>query len=135
MTPNPKAVTPDDTMEVVRHYFEKHGFHHVPVIEHGILVGMISYTDFLGLISTVFENGSDARKNEKTLHETRVRDVMATPVLCLLEDDSLEVALRIFKTNHFHALPVVDRKQHLVGILTTYDLMRVLENVFALEQR
>ncbi len=36
----------------------------------------------------------------------------------------------VFKANQFHSLPVVDDKGHLVGIVTTYDLMRVLEDVF-----
>ena len=63
-----------------------------------------------------------------------VRDVMTADVLCLQETDTVETALRIFKTNHFHSLPVVDGQKKLRGIVTTYDVLKVLESVFV-EQR
>ena len=130
MTRKPAIVKPEDTMEAVRKAFEKHGFHHIPVVEKGKLVGLVSYTDYLQLIRNVFENPQEERLNEKILHATVVRDVMTKSVLCLSQQDSVETALRIFKANQFHSLPVVDERQNLVGIVTTYDLMKVLEKVF-----
>jgi CBS domain-containing membrane protein len=134
MTRKPETVKPSDTMEDVRKIFEKRGFHHIPVVEDGALVGLVSYTDYLQLIRSVFDNNQETRLNEKVLHATLVQDVMTKSLLCLSNDDSAETALRIFKANQFHSLPVVDGKNHLVGIVTTYDLMRVLESVFV-EQR
>lgn len=130
MTKKPEVVKPNDTMEEVRKIFEKRGFHHVPVVEGGKLVGLVSYTDYLQLIRSVFDNSQEVRLNERVLHATEVADVMTKNVLCLYQEDSVETALRIFKANQFHSLPVVDDQQHLVGIITTYDLMKVLEKVF-----
>jgi CBS domain-containing membrane protein len=130
MTKNPETVQQLDTMEEVRKIFEKCGFHHVPVIDGEKLVGLVSYTDYLQLIRSLFDNNQDERNNEKILHATLVRDVMTKNLLCLSKEDSVETALRIFKANQFHSLPVVDDHQHLVGIITTYDLMKVLEKIF-----
>jgi CBS domain-containing protein len=135
MTRHPETVAPNERMEIVREIFEKRGFHHIPVLEAGVLVGIVSYTDYLRVIREVFSgNAAEALVNEKTLHSMVVRDVMTADVLCLQETDTVETALRIFKTNHFHSLPVVDGQKKLRGIVTTYDVLKVLENVF-LEQR
>lgn len=121
-------------MEAVRTIFEKRGFHHVPVIDKGALVGLVSYTDYLRVIRDLFSNTSDELANEKVLNAMLVKDVMTEHVLCVHDTDTVETALRIFKTNHFHSLPVVDDHHKLVGIVTTYDVLKVLETVF-MEQR
>jgi CBS domain-containing membrane protein len=130
MTRKPETVKPSDTMEAVRKIFEKRGFHHIPVVDGERLVGLVSYTDYLQLIRTVFDNSQETRVNEKVLNATLAKDVMTESLLCLSPTDTTEAALRVFKANQFHSLPVVDDKGHLVGIVTTYDLMRVLEDVF-----
>jgi len=130
MTRKPETVKPTDSMEAVRGIFEKRGFHHIPVVEGDRLVGLVSYTDYLQLVRTVFDNNQETRVNEQVLNATLVKDVMTQNLLCLSPTDSTETALRVFKANQFHSLPVVDDKGHLVGIVTTYDLMRVLEHVF-----
>ncbi len=133
MTAKPTTVAPTDTMDKVRLLFEKGGFHHLPVVEGGRLVGLISYTDYLRLIRNVFSNQQEVRTNERVLQAVLVRDVMTEHLLCLSPDDTVETALRIFKANQFHSLPVVDQHMHLLGIVTTLDMMRVLETIF-LEQ-
>lgn len=130
MTRKPETVKPTDTMEEVRKIFEKRGFHHIPVVEKNKLVGLVSYTDYLQLIRSIFDNKQEVRLNEKVLHATVVEEVMTKHVLCLSQEDTVENALLIFKANQFHSLPVVDAHQHLVGIITTYDLMKVLESFF-----
>jgi CBS domain-containing membrane protein len=135
MTRRPETVKPNDRMESVREIFEKRGFHHVPVIENDALVGLVSYTDYLRIIRDLFnDNTSETLDNEKVLNAMLVKDVMTEHVLCVQETDTVETALRIFKTNHFHALPVVDDHKTLVGIVTTYDVLKVLETIFV-EQR
>jgi CBS domain-containing protein len=135
MTRRPETVAPSDRMEIVREIFEKRGFHHIPVLDAGILVGIVSYTDYLRIIREVFSgNPAEAVVNERTLHAMLVRDVMTADVLCLQETDTVETALRIFKTNHFHSLPVVDSQKKLHGIVTTYDVLKVLETVFVAQR-
>jgi CBS domain-containing membrane protein len=135
MTAKVTTVSPTDTMDTVRQLLEKGGFHHLPVVEERRLVGLISYTDYLRLIRNVFSNNQEARVNERILQATLVKDVMTEHLLCLSPNDTVETALRIFKANHFHSLPIVNEHMHLLGIVTTMDLMRVLETVFIEQTR
>ncbi len=135
MTTKVTTVSPTDTMDTVRQLLEKGGFHHLPVVEERRLVGLISYTDYLRLIRNVFSNNQEARVNERILQATLVKDVMTEHLLCLSPNDTVETALRLFKANHFHSLPIVDEHMHLLGIVTTMDLMRVLETVFIEQTR
>ena len=133
MTRKPSTVKPEDNLETVREIFEKHGFHHVPVVAQNKLVGIVSYTDYLRIIRDLYGNGQEHRADQHLLHNLKVKEVMTENLVCLAPTDTVEDALRIFKTNHFHALPVVEGDRHLVGILSTYDLIRMLERVLAPE--
>jgi acetoin utilization protein AcuB len=68
------------------------------------------------------------------LQETLVEEVMTKDVYSLRTDDTLETAVQLFHTHQFHALPVVDEAGHLMGIITTSDLMKVLEEIIAPEK-
>src|SRR5437763_1359550 len=54
-------------------------------------------------------------------------DIMTHPALTLAEDASLADAIRIMVSRNISGLPVVDRQQHLVGVLTEGDLLRPVE--------
>jgi CBS domain-containing protein len=54
----------------------------------------------------------------------RVRDVMRTHVVTLSMFDSLDVATDIMTIGRIRHLPVVDRDQTLVGIVSQRDLLR-----------
>jgi len=133
MTRKPATVCPDDNFETVRNLLEKQGFHHVPVVENDMLAGIVSYTDYLRIIRDLYANAKEQRANEHLLQTMLVKEVMTKHPVCLAPSDTVEDALRIFKTNHFHAIPVVEGNRHLVGILTTHDLIKVLERVLAPE--
>jgi len=131
MTRKPSTVSPVDNLETVRVIFEQHGFHHVPVVEEGKLVGIVSYTDYLRIIRELYGNAQEQRSNDRLLHNLSVKQVMTEHPVCLAPTDTVEDALKIFKTNHFHAIPVVEGDRRLVGILSTHDLIKVLERVLA----
>jgi CBS domain-containing protein len=39
-------------------------------------------------------------------------------------DDKVGTAAEIFLENRFHALPIVDENDHLLGIVTTFDVLK-----------
>lgn len=45
MTRDPKAIHPDKPLEDALHLMHEHGFRHVPVVEHGRPIGMVSARD------------------------------------------------------------------------------------------
>ena len=132
MTRKPTTVHLGDTLDTVRRIFEKHGFHHVPVVEAGKLMGIVSYTDYLRIISELF-SGNAAHPIAPGLEHMLVEEIMTQEVVCLQPTDTVESALELFRNHQFHAVPVVEGDKRLVGILSTYDLMKVLEKLLGSE--
>lgn len=92
----------------------KHNIHHLPVLdpEHK-LVGVLSHADFLKLANP----GAG-------LHT--VKEIMTSGIAKLEPTDTVRTAANLFTLNKFHALPVVEGDK-LVGILTTLDLIRLID--------
>jgi|APTNR8051073442_1049403.scaffolds.fasta_scaffold00454_23 CBS domain-containing protein len=133
MTQKIWSVKPEDKMEHIRQIFERHSFHHIPVVEGGKLTGIVSYTDYLRVIHNYFSPSESNPAGKKLLHTLTVKDMMTENPICLKPDDTVETALRVFRENQFHALPVTDGDSKLLGLLTTYDVMKVFEDVIAPE--
>lgn len=127
MTTDVYIIQPDTTLLEAQRIFQANTFHHLPVVTDGQLKGILSKSDVL-LISTAFPlNDPDAREkhNEPLLSRMLAEEVMTRNVVKLRPDMALEVAVGIFLENLFHALPVVDTKDNLLGILSWLDLVRV----------
>lgn len=120
------TVAPDDTMDKIQAIFRKNNIHHLPVVDDGQVVGMISNTDYMRLLHgfTLFKTEKSEEYNDAILRSLLANEVMTRQVAVLNPEDSLEMAAGYFRENLFHALPIVDKKsKKLVGILTTYDLI------------
>lgn len=118
MTECPATVAPDDLLSAARELFETHGIHHLPVVDHGRLVGMLSASDFLKL--HLLDQGSTA------LPHARVRHVMHPNPVVIARCASLREAAEKLAVGEFHALPVIDEDTTLAGIVTTSDLVEHL---------
>lgn len=123
----------DDHLEEVKKLFDTHNFHHIPIIdEDHKLLGIVSKQDFLYFLHG-FTNEPVSGTAADLLKNTTVEKIMTTGLAKLEPGTRVNVALEVFKENLFHALPVVDGDQ-LVGIITTYDIIRAIaEDPIALE--
>jgi CBS-domain-containing membrane protein len=54
----------------------------------------------------------------------RVADLMSSPVVSLLSDQTLPHARELMQFKHVRHLPVVDGSEHLVGLVSHRDLLR-----------
>lgn len=133
MTRKVECVMPEDKLERVRQILEQHAFHHIPVVDKGKLVGIVSYTDYLRVIRDVFNDSDSERISKRVFDTIEVREMMTPDPMSLNPSDTLEKVLEIFNENRFHALPVTESDGRLVGILTTYDLMKAMETLIAPE--
>jgi acetoin utilization protein AcuB len=125
MTTHLIAVNPDDDLSIVKEIFEKNRIHHIPVVRHKTLLGIISSHDLEN-----YEKGLSASKEDRFINDTLMRvhkakDIMTTRMAKVESTDRLNVAVEVFKLNRFHALPVVDNDE-LVGILTVHDIILAL---------
>lgn len=67
---------------------------------------------------------AEAAAYERKFGELRCRDIMSTPALTVPFGSALAEAWQLMRERGIKALPVTDRSQHLVGIVTVADFMK-----------
>jgi len=125
MTTEVKTVEPEDTMKKVEQVFRENRIHHIPVVEEGKLLGIVSKSDYLFFKRGFNDQTTDNRIDEFRLKIRKVKDIMTKGIAKLETADRIGVALEIFKENLFHAIPIVDDGK-LEGIITTFDIIKKL---------
>lgn len=108
MTPNPRTASPEDDVRQTFELLKAHGFHQLPVVKEGRIVGIVTDRD---LRTGLFQPG------------LKIKDVMTPNPITIFEDVKMEVAAQIINSRRFNAIPVVDSKGDLVGIITTHDII------------
>lgn len=93
---------------------------HLPVLENGRLVGVVSDRD---LRSATPAFGDPARA--AALAEVRVESVMAREVVTARPDDPIDGAANVMREGGINCLPVLEDDE-LVGIVTSSDVMESL---------
>lgn len=104
--------------------FSQYRIHHLPVVRNGRLAGMISSADVTKLEHFVPQSAPDrARFLDERL---TIEQLMRQPVLGLSPATSVAEAAERLIEQGVHAAPVVDGSDHVIGILTTSDIIRSL---------
>ena len=112
MTRNVEVIGPEATLADAASRMDALDIGPLPVCENDRLVGIITDRD-ITVRSTAM--GEDP----KTTH---VRDAMTRDVLCCHEDDDVREATRLMERNQVRRLPVLNREDRLVGIVSLADL-------------
>ena len=106
-----------EALDCFRHY----PIHHLPVVHGGKLAGMLSSADVMKLEFFV-PKGTDDRARFLDERIT-IQALMREPALGLQPTVSItEAAERLIEAG-VHAAPVVDEADHVLGIVTTTDIM------------
>ena len=126
MTKKLIAVLPTDPLQVVNGIFAKHNIHHIPVVRHLDMVGIISKTDFFKAIhSAKLEDPADAENwNNAIFAKFTAEDIMTKHVVKISPEDKIGTAAEIFLENWFRAIPVINSDGELVGIVSSYDIVK-----------
>jgi acetoin utilization protein AcuB len=114
MTPDPVTLLPTNTVKDAYALMTERGFRHLPIVEGGLLLGLISITDIGHLGARVAELMS------QPLHV-----VMTTKLVTITPEESVAAAAATMAARKINCLLVVVDKQ-LAGIVTTYDLLDAL---------
>ena len=129
MTRDPKTVAPDDSLTHAADVMRQYRFNHLPVVEGGKLVGIVSDTD-LRNVSLASDRPSGPEAPGPAAR--KVREVMKTEVWSLTPDDAVEDALLIIQRKKFGALPVLEGDR-LVGIITKLDMINTFIDVLDID--
>jgi len=80
-------------------------------------VGIIPERDIINNLTT---EDADLR--------SQVVNIMTNPIITLLETNSIMDALQTMTTNNFRRLPVINKEEKLVGIVTNKDIFKIIIN-------
>ncbi len=113
MTSKLITLGPGQTLGEAREIFITKRIHHIPIVDGTKLVGLITSWD-------LFKTGLSAEQ----YHNKKITDVMTTKLAVLEPDDKIGSVAEVLMEHLFHAIPIVDADHNLVGIVTSYDLLR-----------
>ncbi len=125
MTRDVITVGADESMHDAIYTLEENRIKLLPVIEDGQLTGIISDRD-LKQASPSKEIIRDMDEFMDLIAKIRVRDIMTKNPYVTSPDHTIEEAAAILVTERISGLPVMDKENQLVGIITRTDIFKML---------
>ena len=115
MSADIRTIRPDDTVQQAAQLMSNDDTGVLPVTdEESRVVGMITDRDIaIRLASTA-----------KDPAKTRVREIMSQEIQYCYEDEDVQHVADLMADEQLHRLPVMDRRQHLVGIVSIGDVSK-----------
>src|SRR5919108_1663818 len=121
MTPNPATVSPQTSVADVWDLMRQHAIRHMPVVERGVLVGIVSDRDL-----------ADGLRRELS---TPVVKVMSSDVVDVDPDAELGEVVDLLVENRIGAVPVVrPETQELVGIVSYIDVLAAVRDLLEVSE-
>jgi acetoin utilization protein AcuB len=115
MTPQPLTIARDQTLEIAHVMMREHRLHHLPVLEHGRLVGVLSLRD-LYFVETIA--GVDVE------HDS-IDDAMNADAYQVGPETPLQEVARAMAERGIGSAVVTERER-VIGIFTASDALRLL---------
>ena len=113
MTCESVVVGPATTLQKAAEKMADYDVGMLPVCDGGRLVGVLTDRD---IAVRAVAQACDPKT-------TTVRDVMTREVVYCFEDQEVEEAARLMEEKQVRRLPILDRKQQLMGIVSLNDLL------------
>ncbi len=114
MSKNPVVVGPTDTIESVSNIMVQKRLQQLPVVENGILLGLI----------TSYDLWKNSRKPDGKEQSNLVKDAMTTRILTIEPKAKVGTAAELFMDKRFKTLPVVNLRNELKGVITAFDVIK-----------
>jgi len=127
MMGSPVTLKSDDTLDLANDVISLGRIRHIPIVESGKLVGVLSERDLIGTAaSEIF--GLKQRTKSALLKTTLIKSVMKKRVITVEPDTSIKDAAHLMAERKIGCLPVVSEGT-LVGLVTTTDVLRYVERL------
>jgi acetoin utilization protein AcuB len=131
MTKTVVTVHPEDYLVDVRKSMQDQGVRHLPVVDGGKLVGIVS-------LNTI-RDAAPSKATDLSIHEVhyllskmKIREIMKKDVVTCEPDDHVEDIAKLMQTRRIGAVPVIE-KGLLVGILSNDDMFRILMKMLGMD--
>lgn len=133
MTTSVVTVEMDDPLSVVKEIFDNARFHHLLVVEKGKLTGVISDRDLLKAISPNIGTAAETSRDTATLNK-RAHQIMTRKPITLTPESGIQDAIKLFNSHDISCIPVVDKSNVPVGIISWRDILRAIESASVRQQ-
>ncbi|MFO0570242.1 MAG: CBS domain-containing protein [Polyangiaceae bacterium] len=114
----------EDNLLGVEEGMQHFRFRHLPVVDDGKLVGLITHRDLLRVAASVAEPGGPQR-TQSIKERLFARDVMSRELVTVREDTPIADAGLLMWNSKLGCLPVVTDAGALVGIVTEADFVKL----------
>lgn len=124
---NPKVITvdADDSMLDATKILKEHNIRHLPVLEKGKLVGIVTDRD-LKRASPSDATSLEAHELLYLIANIKVREIMTKNPITVPYNFTIEEAAQILLQARISGMPVVDKQGDVIGTITQTDLFKVL---------
>jgi CBS domain-containing protein len=121
------TISAGDRLSTVEDIMRLGRVRHMPVVQGGRLVGVVSERDLLRASLSVLSGHHDEERRA-FLHVVEIARVMSAPPIVIGPDASIEQAAFIMADRKIGCLPVVE-DERLVGLLTETDVLHWVAGV------
>lgn len=111
MTKDVISITKDRSIQECVNLMKKHSIRHLPVVEDGKLVGLVTEGDLRQIFLA------------SLIEDLAIEDVMISDPITVSPDTEIEDAAKVIFYNKIGGLPVVDEQDRLLGIITVADIL------------
>lgn len=125
MTPAPITVGPATTLEAAYQLTDKHDIRHLPVVEKGQLIGLITRDEIRRLQLAAAAEYAQSAMQSWAVHLRTVGELTLPTPVTIQPDLEMWQAARLLLLHKLTALPVL-AEGRLVGILTESDVFRMV---------
>lgn len=119
----------NDDLRLVDDIMSERHIRHIPVVEDGAVVGLVSQRDvFKARMSSTMGYGEKGQR--VFLHTVPVKEIMAHPVVTIAPETPVTEAVDLIMAQGIGCLPVLQDHQ-LIGIITKANLLQHLRTLSA----
>lgn len=112
----------------------EHKIRMLPVLKDGRLVGVVSDSD-LKRASASDATLLDIHELRYLISKVKIRDIMTRDPITVPEDCTVEEAAQILMEHNISGVPVTNSNGKLVGVITRYDIFKILISLSGLGKK
>ncbi len=126
MTMDVVSLSPESTLRDAHQITQRMGIRHLPVVhpEHKTLMAIVTQKSMISkVVGLLTQHGKEGLAEQE--QKTNVMDIAVTDFDAVEPTQSVANIAPFFLENKHGCLPVVDENQHLVGIITSSDFVKL----------
>lgn len=129
MTPDPITLPSAATVGEALDLMIRNEIHELPIVDGRELVGILTERDLRALLGAGIKDGDLSQVEDGQLDRS-IEEIMSSEVKSIAPDAGMGEAARMLADLRVGALPVVDARGRLVGILSVTDLLAAAAPLF-----